>query len=225
MINKLYFKKRNRLTATISVICLFLILSCGTRPPREKGNFKSSDLVELTKLDSTMHLDIRYATSNNLVGRPVYTEARAYLQRPAAEALVKVNEELKPLGYGLLIFDGYRPWSVTKLFWDITPKEDKKFVANPKDGSRHNRGCAIDLSLYDLETGKEVHMTGEYDEMSERSYKDYTGGTEEQRKLRDLLISKMESHGFKVYDYEWWHFDFDGWKEYRIQNIQFSEIE
>ena len=180
--------------------------------------------MELTKLDSTLHLDIRYATNNNLAGRPVYTEARAFLQRPAAEAVVKVNEELKPLGYGLLIFDGYRPWSVTKLFWDITPEEDKKFVANPKDGSRHNRGSAVDLTLYDLETGKEVEMTGEYDEMSERSYKDYAGGTEEQRKLRDLLISKMERHGFTVYDYEWWHFDFNGWEAYRIENIPFSEI-
>ena len=201
-----------------------LISSCATKPPYEKGNFKSSDLVELVKLDSTFHLDIKYATSNNLVGRAVYTEARAFSQRPAAEALVKVSEALKPLGYGLLIFDGYRPWSVTKLFWDITPLENKKFVANPKEGSRHNRGCAIDLSLYELESGKEVQMTGQYDEMSERSYINYTGGTLEQRRLRDLLKSKMEENGFTVYKYEWWHYDYQGWETYRIQNSQFSEI-
>ncbi|WP_347375039.1 M15 family metallopeptidase [Aequorivita sp. Q41] len=219
-----YRKKTLLLSSVIALVCFLLSYSCATKPPYEKGNFKKSDLVELTKLDSTIQLDIRYATKNNLVGSPVYTEARAFLQRPAAEALVKVNEELKPLGYGLLVFDGYRPWSVTKLFWDITPEEDKKFVANPKDGSRHNRGCAVDLSLYELKSGKEIQMTGVYDEMSERSYKNYSGGTEEQRKMRDLLIRKMESNGFEVYEYEWWHFDYNGWETYRIQNIQFSEI-
>jgi len=218
-----YIKKSN-LYSKIALLCLWLIYSCATKPPNEKGNFKSSDLVELTKLDSTIHLDIRYATENNFVGRPVYTEAKAFLQRPAAEALVKVNKELKLLGYGLLVFDGYRPWDVTKLFWDITPEEDKKFVANPTYGSRHNRGCAVDLSLYELKSGKEIQMTGEYDEMSERSYKNYSGGTEEQRKLRDLLIIKMGNNGFEVYEYEWWHFDYNGWETYRIQNIPFSEI-
>ena len=219
-----YSKKHKNPFAYITLLCLLFLCSCVLKPPIEKGNFTKTDLVELVKLDSTIHLDIRYASTNNLVGRPVYKEARAFLQRPAAEALVTVNAALKPLGYGLLIYDGYRPWSVTKLFWDITPEENKKFVANPKEGSRHNRGCAIDLSLYELKSGKEVKMTGEYDEMSERSYKNYTGGTEDQRKLRDLLMSKMEANGFKVYEFEWWHFDFTGWEAYRIQNIQFSEI-
>jgi zinc D-Ala-D-Ala dipeptidase len=220
----LHYKKSNNLFGIIIMFFFLLLNSCVTRPPHEIGSFKQSDLVELTKLDTSIHLDIRYATSNNLVGRPVYSEARAFLQRPAAEALVNVNKELKPLGYGLLIFDGYRPWSVTKKFWDITSKKNKKFVANPKDGSRHNRGCAIDLSLYELASGKEVQMTGQYDEMSERSYPNYTGGTEVQRKMRDLLRSKMEANVFSVYDYEWWHFDYKDWKSYRIENIQFSEI-
>lgn len=201
-----------------------LFISCAAKPPRETGNFKPTDLVEIITLDSTIKLDIRYATSNNFVGRPVYEEARAFLQRPAAEALVKINASLRPLGYGLLVFDGYRPWSVTKLFWDITTEENKKFVADPKKGSRHNRGCAVDLSLYELSTGKEVTMTGMYDEMSERSYPDYKGGTAQQRKLRDLLREKMELNGFTVYPYEWWHYDFNGWQQYRISNIQFSEI-
>ncbi|HLW31991.1 MAG TPA: M15 family metallopeptidase [Aequorivita sp.] len=225
MKTKLMYFKRYATHSLLLIIFLSLLYSCGSRPPYEKGNFKTSDLVELIALDPSLRLDIRYATENNFAGQPVYEEARAFLQRPAAEAVVQVNKELKPLGYGLVIFDGYRPWSVTKLFWDITPDEDKKFVANPKDGSRHNRGCAVDLTLYKLDTGKVVEMTGEYDEMSERSYPDYSGGTNEQRKMRDLLISKMEAHGFKVYEYEWWHFDYNGWEEYRIQNIQFSEIE
>lgn len=222
--NSLNVRRNYNQYSTLFILFLLLFYSCATKPPKEQGIFKDSDLVELIKLDPSIHLDIRYATNNNLVGRPVYTEARAFLQRPAAEALVKINGELKSLGYGLLIFDGYRPWSVTKLFWDITSDENKKFVANPKKGSRHNRGCAIDLTLYELKTGKEIPMTGEYDEMSERSYYNYSGGTEEQRKPRDLLRSKMEANGFKVYEHEWWHFDFNGWESYRIQNIQFSEI-
>ena len=203
---------------------LLFLSNCTPKPPQEKGDFREADLVELIKLDSTFKLDIRYATSNNFVGKPVYKEARAFLQRPAAEALAAVNKEFKKLGYKLLIFDGYRPWRVTKLFWDITPQDKKKFVANPKTGSRHNRGCAIDLSLYNIATGKEVPMTGAYDEMTERSYPSYTGGTAEQRQMRDLLRRKMEAHGFKVYEYEWWHFDYKDWHKYRIGDIPFKDI-
>lgn len=217
-------KIRKNLSRTFIIFSLLFLISCAEGPPRESGDFRDSDLVELISIDSSFKLDIRYASDNNFVGRPVYTEARAFLQRPAAEALAKVNQELQPLGYGLMIFDGYRPWSVTKLFWDITPEADKKFVADPKEGSRHNRGCAVDLTLYEISTGKEVPMPGEYDEMSERSYPGYSGGTEEQRKMRDLLISKMKAHGFEVYEFEWWHFDYKDWKEYSIQNIPFSEI-
>ncbi|WP_199243490.1 M15 family metallopeptidase [Hymenobacter sedentarius] len=203
---------------------MVLISSCAAKPPQETGTFKSSDLVELKRLDPTIQLDIRYATSNNFAGRPVYSEAQAFLQRPAAEALARVNKELEPLGYRLLIFDGYRPWSVTKVFWDITPKAKREFVANPKKGSRHNRGCAVDLSLWDIAAAKEVQMTGEYDEMSPRSYANYAGGTPAQRALRDLLRSKMEQNGFTVLEAEWWHFDFQGWKSYRIQNVPFNKI-
>ncbi len=201
-----------------------LLNSCATKPPHEKGNFKQPDLVELKKLDTTIHLDIRYATNNNFVGRPVYKQARAFLQKTAAEALVRVNASLKPLGYGVVVFDGYRLWNVTKLFWKVTPADKHNFVANPAKGSKHNRGCAVDLSLYDLRTGKEIEMTGNYDEMTERSYPAYTGGTDEQRKMRDLLRTNMEAEGFTVYEYEWWHFDYKDWKDYRITNVPFSKI-
>ncbi len=197
---------------------------CAGRPPHERGPFREPDLVEPAKLDPTLHLEIRYATSNNFVGRPVYPEARAFLQRPAAQALVRANRSLKQQGYGLLIFDGYRPWAITKLFWDITPADKKQFVADPKKGSKHNRGCAVDLTLFDLKTGREVRMPGEYDEMSERSYPDYSGGTPESRGLRDLLRSAMEREGFAVYEFEWWHFDYKDWQQYPILNIPFSEI-
>lgn len=128
------------------------------------------------------------------------------------------------MGFGLQIFDGYRPWAITKKFWDLTPKDKKHFVANPKKGSRHNRGCAIDLTLFNLQTGTQIEMTSAYDEMTSRSYPNYKGGTKKQRTMRDLLRSKMEAHGFKVYPYEWWHFDYKTWKQYKIENIPFSKI-
>ena len=130
IINNMKFNRTILIAATI-----ILLNGCGVKPPHETGNFKQTDLVELVKLDSSIHLDIRYATSNNFVGRPVYKQARAFLQRPAAEALVRVNESLKPLGYGLVVFDGYRPWSVTNLFWKVTPADKHNFVADPAKGS------------------------------------------------------------------------------------------
>ena len=193
-------------------------------PPREQGTFLAPDLVELVKLDPTIKLDIRYATTNNFLGTPLYTQARAFLQRPAAEALVRAHRELKVQGYGLIIHDGYRPWYVTEIFWKATPDDKKIFVANPAEGSRHNRGCAVDLSLYDLQTGKEVEMPSGYDEMTKRSYADYPGGTAEERARRALLRHAMEKQGFAVNPDEWWHFDYQDWKRYPIQNARFEDL-
>jgi len=193
-------------------------------PPREDGTFRRPELVELTTLDSAIHLDIRYATTNDFLGAPVYTQARAFLQRPAAEALLRALHKLQPLGYGLLIHDAYRPWYVTKIFWDATPPEGKIFVADPSQGSRHNRGCAADLTLYDLASGKPIEMPGTYDEMSPRSFPDYPGGTSLERWHRDLLRRAMESEGFTVYEREWWHFDYKDWREYPILNIKFEDL-
>jgi D-alanyl-D-alanine dipeptidase len=193
------------------------------QPPHEEGKRKP-DLVELVKLDPTIKLDIRYASTNNFMQTPFYTEARAFMQRPAAEAVVRANHELKQYGYGLIIHDGYRPWYVTKMFWDGTPADKHKFVADPALGSNHNRGCAVDLSLYDLKTGEEVDMPSGYDEMSERAYPDYQGGTKDERDRRDLLRRVMESQGFTVYNAEWWHFDYKDWKEYPIVNIPFEKL-
>ncbi len=193
-------------------------------PPHEDGTFRKPELVELTTLDPAIHLDIRYATTNDFLGAPVYTQARAFMQRPAAEALVRALHKLQPLGYGLLIHDAYRPWYVTKIFWDATPPEGKIFVADPSQGSRHNRGCAVDLTLYDLVTGKPIEMPGTYDEMSPRSFPDYPGGTSLQRWHRDLLRRAMESEGFTVYEHEWWHFDYKDWRDYPILNIKFEDL-
>jgi len=128
------------------------------------------------------------------------------------------------MGYGLLIHDAYRPWYVTKIFWDATPDDKKIFVADPSEGSRHNRGCAVDLSLYDLATGKPVEMVGVYDEMSERSYPGYPGGTSLQRWHRELLRTVMENEGFLVYEFEWWHFDYGDWRKYPILNLRFEQL-
>ena len=201
-----------------------LIEALAASPPEEEGDFRPADLAELVALDSTILLDIRYATTNNFMGEIFYSEPRAFLQRPAAEALVRAHHWLGEQGYGLLIHDGYRPWYVTKMFWDATPEELRVFVANPANGSRHNRGCAVDLTLYDLETGAPVTMTGGYDEMSPRSYPDYAGGTARQRWHRELLREAMEAQGLTVYEAEWWHFDYYDWSSYSIGNERFEEL-
>ncbi|MBL8983814.1 MAG: M15 family metallopeptidase [Gemmatimonadetes bacterium] len=193
-------------------------------PPAEAGTFRESDLVELVTLDPGIKLDVRYATRDNFLSVPVYTQARAFLQRPAAEALVRAHRALKAKGFGLLVHDGYRPWYVTKMFWDGTPEANHVFVADPSRGSRHNRGCAVDLTMYDLATGRPVRMTGGYDEMSDRSYPDYPGGTSRQRELREILRAAMEAEGFLVYEAEWWHFDYKDWREYRIGNQRFEAL-
>jgi D-alanyl-D-alanine dipeptidase len=193
-------------------------------PPEEEGDFLPSDLVELATLDTTIALDVRYASTNNFMGEVFYSQPRAFLQRPAAEALVRAHRWLEPLGYGLLIHDGYRPWYVTKMFWDATPESLKVFVADPASGSRHNRGAAVDLTLFDRATGAPIEMPGGYDEFSPRSFPDYPGGTTRQRWHRELLREAMEREGFTVYEAEWWHFDFDDWRRYRIGNARFEDL-
>jgi len=195
------------------------------KPPLEEGAFRKPDLVQLNQIDPTIKLDIRYATNRNFLGAPLYLEPRAYMQRPAAEAVMRASQHLHTLGYGLLIHDSYRPWYVTRMFWEGTPQEKRIFVADPEQGSRHNRGCAVDLTLYDLKTGEPVRMTGGYDEMSERSYPFYPGGTARERWLRDLLRMAMEAEGFTVYEEEWWHFDYKDWKQYPIMNLTFEQLE
>jgi D-alanyl-D-alanine dipeptidase len=193
-------------------------------PPKETGNFHAPELVELVKLDPTIRLEIRYATTNNFLGTKFYDEARAFMQRPAADAVVRANQALRPLGYGLLIHDAYRPWYVTKMFWDATPTEKRWLVANPAEGSKHNRGSAVDLTLFDLKTGKPIPMPSTYDESTDRAFAEYPGGTSLQRWHRQLLRRAMEAQGFAVNPTEWWHFDYSRWRDYGIGNIAFDKI-
>lgn len=194
------------------------------KPPVEQGSFRESELAELIQVDPDIHLDIRYATTNNFTGAMFYQQPRAFLQMPAAEAVARANSQLAARDLGLLVHDAYRPWHVTKMFWDATPGEFKDFVANPANGSRHNRGCAVDITLYDRKSGQPIQMVAGYDEFSARSFPLYPGGTARQRWYRDLLRRTMESVRFSVYEYEWWHFDYQDWKQYRIENATFEEL-
>jgi D-alanyl-D-alanine dipeptidase len=199
-------------------------IALAATPPTETGARREPDLVDLATLDSTIRFDIRYATANNFMGTPMYAEARAFLQRPAAEALLRAHRALARLGFGLLIHDAYRPWYVTRMFWDATPDSARVFVADPSRGSRHNRGAAVDLTLYDRRTGRPVEMVSGYDEFSARAYPDYPGGTSLQRYHRALLRHAMEAEGFHVYEAEWWHFDYQDWRLYPIGNATFEAL-
>jgi len=194
------------------------------RPPREAGAFRAADLVELVRVEPSIRLDVRYATANNFVGRPVYRQPRVFLQRPAAEAVARAHRALASKGYGLLVFDGYRPWSVTRLFWQVTPPHLKEFVADPRKGSRHNRGCAVDLTLFDLATGRELEMPTAYDDFTEKAAQDYAGATPAQSAHRRILRDAMLAEGFLIYPSEWWHFDYAAWQEYPILDAPFEDL-
>jgi len=202
-----------------------LPIALASSPPAETGAARPSDLVEVVTLEPGIKLDIRYATVRNFLDTPVYSQARAFLQRPAALAVARVHRALANEGYGILIHDAYRPWYVTKLFWDATPADKHEFVADPDVGSRHNRGCAVDLTLYRLADGAAVDMPSLYDEMTERAYPNYTGGPRDARSARDLLRRFMEAEGFTVNESEWWHFDYQDWQSYRLQNVRFELID
>jgi CubicO group peptidase (beta-lactamase class C family)/D-alanyl-D-alanine dipeptidase len=200
-------------------------LALSTSPPAQSSDLREPDLVELTSLDPSIRYDIRYATTNNFMQSVFYEESHAFMQRPAAEAVARAHRTLSQYGLGLLIHDAYRPWYVTKMFFDATPEDQKIFVADPANGSRHNRGAAVDLTLFDIATGQPIQMVGGYDEFSERSYPDYIGGTSLQRWHRELLRRTMEAEGFTVYEFEWWHFDYDDWARYPVLNLTFDAIE
>ena len=193
-------------------------------PPVEEGERLPADLVDLALLDPELRFDIRYAGTNNFMGAALYRQAKASLQRPAAEALLAAHRELGEQGFGLLIFDAYRPWYVTWMFWEGTPEDLREFVADPASGSRHNRGAAVDLTLYDLESGQPMEMGSGYDEFTERSYPDYPGLTAPERENRNRLRSAMEKQGFTIYPNEWWHFDYRSWSDYPILNLTFEEL-
>ncbi len=205
-------------------LAVLLDASRAQSPLPEAGDFRPADLVDVAALEPAIRLDIRYASDRNFLGVPVYEQLRALLQRPAAEALARVHRALASRGLGLLVYDAYRPWFVTWIFWEATPPELRRYVADPAQGSRHNRGCAVDVTLVRLATGDVVTMPSGYDEMTERAHAGYRGGPAQPRQMREVLRQAMAAEGFEVYPYEWWHFDYRDWRHYAIANIPFGQI-
>ena len=199
-------------------------ISKNSNPPSLDSLDSHKKLIDLKKLDEEFKLDIRYASSNNFMRSKFYENERAFFDISAADRLIEAKNELKELGYGIIIYDAYRPWFVTKMFWEGTPENLKHFVANPENGSSHNKGCAIDIGLYDIETGESVIMISGYDEFTERAYPNYVGGSKRQRDIRDMLIQVMEKNDFTVYEYEWWHFNYNKCDS-GIMNYSFSELD
>ncbi|MBD3285553.1 D-alanyl-D-alanine dipeptidase [candidate division WOR-3 bacterium] len=178
--------------------------------------------VELIRLDSTIVLDIKYATTDNFTGEILYPEACCFARTCMAESLVRVSKKARILGYRLKVFDCYRPQRVQFRMWELVP--DSRYVANPKRGSRHNRGTAVDLTLLDS-TGSELDMGSGFDEFTERSHRNYQGLTEEQRENRELLTHLMTSTGFTIVNSEWWHYDYFDWKEFPLIDVSFDSLE
>ena len=185
-----------------------------------KISIRPADLVDLATLHPSLRFDIKYARVDNFMGRVLYPSARALLQRPAAEALGRVQASLASRNLGLLVYDAYRPWSVTKAMWDKTPAEQRMFVADPAVGSKHNRGCAVDATLCQLITGEPLPMPSAFDEFTERAFADYAGACrEEQLQNRTVLIEAMSQEGFMVNPREWWHFDHCLWEEFEVLDV------
>lgn len=183
----------------------------------------NNELINLEEFIPTIVLDIRYATSNNFTGEKIYNLSKAYARKPVAEALKKAHEEFRKSGVGVKIYDAYRPYSATVKFYEVY--RDTTYVASPYKGSRHNRGCALDMTLVDLKTGKELTMPTEFDSFKKEAWPTTTVKDPEIKKNRDLIISVMEKHGFKVNASEWWHFDFNGWQKFDVMDIDFEELE
>ena len=179
----------------------------------------------LIEIDNYLHdvlLDIRYATKNNFTGEVIYNEARAFVRLPVLRALKKVQKDLNQKGLGLKIYDAYRPYTATLKFYEVYP--DTMFVAAPWHGSRHNRGCAVDVNLVDLSTGKELNMPSAFDDFSEKAHPSFQMAADTMLQNRDYLINIMTKHGFRVYPYEWWHFDYQGWEDYKLLDLSFDDL-
>ena len=185
---------------------------------------RSYELVDLVGLDPTIHLDLRYATANNFTGRVLYSQARAFMQAEAAASLIRAHRRAQVEGYGLTIFDAYRPWRVTKQLWDATEPAKRQYVADPKTGSRHNRGCAVDLTLHRLSDGAAVEMPSAFDDFSKRAHRDFMDVSENAIANRARLARYMEAERFEGRWDEWWHFDFADWMRYPVLDVPFEAL-
>ncbi len=194
-------------------------------------NVQAHNLTDIQSLNSHIRAHIIYATEENFTKTRVYPKnARAYLLEHVAQALNKVQEDLEKEGLGLLVWDGYRPLQVQEIFWTICP--DENYVADPKKGSKHNRGAAVDCTLIHLKTGKTLNMPTSFDDFSKKAWRSSgigDGLTKEQIANRQKLEDAMHKRGFKGIPTEWWHFD---WAEaaehperYPILQVTFEELQ
>lgn len=181
---------------------------------------KSADLVDISQVVPGVQLDLRYTTANNLFGAPLVLSQKAYLDRSAAQALARVQSGLRPYGYGLVIWEGYRSWSDFKLATLALGKDHADMLPKAEEGYSHNSGRSVDVSLYDLDSGEPVKMISDFDEPSPAQYAQFAGGTQRQRQLRDLLRQQMTLQGFTASDMEWWHFDYDAGNRYQVLNVK-----
>ena len=181
-------------------------------------------MVELKTFVPGIVYDLRYATANNFMHRRIYPEKTTitFMRLPAAKALQKVQKELYENGLGLKIFDAYRPFSVTVKFWELV--HDERYVANPSKGSGHNRGIAVDLTIINLKTGRELDMGTGFDNFTDTAHQTFTNLPEEILQNRGLLRSTMEKYGFKALDTEWWHFFLNNGSKFEILDIDFKKL-
>ena len=180
----------------------------------------AGELVEVITLHPRIHIDLRYATADNFTKHVVYPTNRCYLRRFAAERLAAVQNELETMGLGLKIWDAYRPLSVQKKFWELVP--DPRYVASPVQGSRHNRGAAVDLTLVDRQ-GMELEMPTGFDDFTAAASID-APCSPRAAENRGLLARIMKKHGFQPLPTEWWHFDAVGWEGYEVLDSTFEEL-
>lgn len=210
----------------LSLLLAGFSIACATRMPVDEAADLPAELVELRQLRPAPHLEIAYAGERNFMGRPMYRLARAYLQKPAAQALQRVELALRERGLGLIVYDAYRPWSVTRAFWRATSPALRAFVADPARGSRHNRACAVDVGLIHLASGQALPMPTSFDDFTERAHSRYEGAdlSREEKANRELLREAMEAEGFIALEHEWWHFDYHSWQRYPILDIPFEKL-
>jgi D-alanyl-D-alanine dipeptidase len=222
-----------------AILALLLFAACSSTaiPPNEYGLRVVPDratyerlaahdadkrLVDVTSVDPTIRLDVRYATANNILKRQLYPVARVYLRAPAARALADAQRELAAVGVGIKVFDGYRPYRVTRQLWE--PLKNPDYAADPAKGSRHNRGAAVDLTLVDLKTGQELPMPTGYDEMSPRAAQSFNDLPADAIANRAKLLAVMQRHGFDPLPSEWWHFDCRGWERFELMDVPIEEL-
>jgi len=235
--------KNNSLQSLFIIIVLFIgFVSCGVLHNTNKTNPYKLDLVQNKKIylqqvskDSSLKmcdleeeidslwLEISYATVNNFSKSVIYTKPKAFVRKPLAEALKLLQDSLAGLGLAIKIYDAYRPYAATLLFYEVYP--DTNFVANPRYGSRHNRGACIDMTLVEKTTGKEIPMPTPFDEFSEKAHPDYPNLPDTVLKNRAFLFSIMSHFGFSHYPTEWWHFDYKDWEHFPLMDISFEDLE